>query len=322
MRRSVSVEIGQEEHSYEDALVKGIINGDIDVRVSEEALLVGAVLESLTPSLRSLTTSIGRQIGRVVFKHMHAPHMSRTDDFGALFAFFMSVGYGNTSFTDSGTSVALRIYKSCDADMGGRIHHFEAGLVSGFAGAALGVPANAVETECTNNGAKSCCFEIGRYIRPKGGTDANLDNYINHIRYGTLTESTVLQRYQMLSVMPLLTIAYASHIKTILSYIGACTANARFKRAGATSIEDMLEEVAHTATTLGFGAVRYNTKPRALTSMLGGAGARIDFANLAGSFIEGMASKLQKGAWSQSFTSRGGIYMVSIKDSGTNRRKK
>lgn len=322
MRRSISVEIGQEEHSYEDALVKGIINGDLDVRVSEEAILIGAVLESLTPSLRSLTTAIGRQIGRVVFKHMHAPRMSRADDFGALSAFFESVGYRNATFTESGVSASVRIYKSCDADMGGRIHHFEAGLVAGFAGAALGVPVNAIEAECTNNGAKCCGFEIGRGGMPKGNTDANLNDYINHIGYGALAESTVLQRYQMLSLMPLLTVAYESHIKTILSYIGACAAIARFRRAGATSAASMLEEVARTATALGFGTARYAANPRRVTSMLVGAGAKMDFANVAGGFIEGMASKASKCRWSQSCTSRGGIYIVSIKDSGTGRRKK
>ena len=321
LRHSISVEIGEDARSYEDALVKGILNGDPDMRVSEEAALVGAVLESLTPSLRLLTTSIGRQIGRTIFKRVHAPGISQADEFVALSTFFKAVGYENATFTESGGSVLMHIYKSCDADIGGRIHHFEAGLISGFVGASLGIPANAVETECANNGAKCCSFDIGRK-RPEGNVDANLDEYINHIGYGTLAESTILRRYQMLSLMPLLTVAYESHIKTILSYIGACTAIARFRREEMASAGSRLEEVARIATVLGFGTAKYNAKPRMITSRLGGAGARIDFANVAGGFIEGMASKASKSAWSQTCSSKGGIYIVSIKDSGTSRRKK
>ncbi len=322
MKRVVPVEIGQEPYSFEDALIKSILNGDADTRVCEEAILTGAVLESLTPAIRALSTENGRQIGRSLFKHTHASNMSRTDDLRALYTFLKSVGYANSTITDSVTAVSVKIYRSCNADMGGRIHHFEAGLISGFVGSSFGIPINAVEVECANNGGKCCIFEIGMSNRPKGKADANLYDYINMIGNVELGECTFLQRYQILSEMPLLGVADKSTMKAILSYIGACTAIARFRRVNAKSTASKLAEVARTATALGFGSVSYRSNPRTVTSTLSDAAARIDFANLSGNFIDGMASKTAKCRWAQSMVIRGGIYKVSIKDSGTNRRKK
>lgn len=160
--------------------------GDVGAALALRHMLSARSAEAIGASYRS-----GFSHGRSLYGIVSVQKPGRMDgEYMALLAQFLeSVGACGVSVGTSPEGVVLRLHGTgARLELGANVHHFEAGIISGFLSAMTRRHVAVQETECRDNGAMSCSFATRRYHGSAAHSlvpDAAIERFAVHIARST-----------------------------------------------------------------------------------------------------------------------------------------
>jgi predicted hydrocarbon binding protein len=324
--QSTTLGYGGPYESLNEIVLNNILSPGAKAGTTQDALLFGNMLSSLTSSMRKFSYRQGMQVGRALYglhdsrKGYELPEESLAD----LVGFFESIGYRQVTYTTYPDKISISIHNLHGKDVGAKTHSFEAGIMSGFVSAARRTPVYFNESLCSNNGSGFCSFIESDAEQDDAPGIAGSGDAIE--RYaGSLSESavsgqdgaTMSSDYHALLSMVLSDKDYVGYMAKIAEYVGGNVGSKLFSYYGKNSSGKLYESAAKTIRTLNLGnAVVKSAKPFDMVVRFDGLNSRREFVDLSLAFIGGILSKKQGAMFTTKERNVNGNYVVEIKERG------
>ncbi len=298
-----------EEMSYERALAKSVLDHNLPLD-SEESVTLAAAMSSLTLSLKRLSYNYGLTVGRAVYRLFEGRRHYKWygDSIQDMVLFFEKLGYNYILYSILTDNVEVSIYRKSRVRMGCNIHSFDAGVMSGFLGAARGDYVRVAEVSCCNNGAECCKFTTaGTGMGDPFCTDIKS---LSALLKGAQSGGMIRPEYQMLSSEPLMKPEYSNHINSLFFHLGQEQAEGFPDKLSAKA----LQSAASAMGRLGLGRLDYRARPLKLAILLDGVKAKKEFVDISISFLNGMVGRYFGGSLKARLSQdRKGSYKIIVK---------
>jgi predicted hydrocarbon binding protein len=145
--------------NYREFLLTRILQGT-DRRTYPLSIEFLYTLCSSSQSLNKISYNAGISLGRLLYRNKkpspHTKTLFRNEYLYLLADFLEAAGIGRATFHPTSHGTLVRVYRESAVRTGERIHHFEAGIVAGFLGAAGANLPYVREAQCTSEGASHC----------------------------------------------------------------------------------------------------------------------------------------------------------------------
>jgi predicted hydrocarbon binding protein len=308
--------------SYEDLLIKSIVDSEKHELVGEDAIAFAAALSSLTPSFRKISYNHGHSVGRALYailsrRKRYAWHIEGVAD---LAAFFEKAGYKYVTYNLFPDSIELRINMKRSAPINCRIHCFEAGIIGGFLSAAAGHLIAVSETSCAYDNGRYCRFSTSGFADEYTNTHAEMEG-IARFTAGRGPEAAlrICSEYQMLAMQPFMGAEYSHVLSQLIAHIGRLAGSELARpNAGPDANNLALDEIVRTAHRLGLGSakrLRNKGDNGALALSFTGIRAKKGFVEISIRFLKGMLGAATKRGWDAKVDYlEGGAYRAVVKE--------
>lgn len=333
--RSLSGQAVETVGSYEDALLRLITSGKRPFDISNEALMFGAIVSSLSPALSNLQYKAGMNVGRALYRSISqgAGYMFPEESVASLVSFLQAAGYRYVTYAVFADRTEIKIFDKKGPAIGARVHGFEAGIIAGFLSAATHRVVYVSEVECIQEGASSCRFVSGHAAAAHhGGTVpasiSSLDLFAKHIAsvvHGTrplgswAVSAGFSSEYYTLFSAEVFGRENADGVKAIASYLGTkVSANLVLIGRGTLRGKVRLDDIASSLRLLNFGEPHIKSrKPVRMGIGFSRPNSRKEFVDVALAFINGMLSNSTLGEGSHIAAherTSGGAYRVDVSE--------
>ena len=276
--------------SYEEALLKSILDANQDHKVAEYATLFSSVLTSLSEGMRDLHYRSGISVGRTLYRLYERRRIYEwyEESVHDLVSFLERAGYRRVTYQVFPDRIEIVLHHKSGMQLGANMHAFEAGLMSGFLTAAKMRQVHVNEVLCSDNGSEFCKFltsdryEPGR-IEPQ--TAERFFGYFGaHIRgIEKHADSMHMQEeYYLLASLMLMHRDYAGGVRRIMMAMGGQLAG-RMQMTRA-NVENAMR-------LLGLGEAKITSlKPLKGSVSYARLRAREEFVNMSVPFLDGLLS--------------------------------
>ena len=214
--------------SYEEAMLRGILENDKKSRTTEYALLFNSVLSNLTKNMQDLYYKFGVSVGRALYRihETKKRYVWYEDSVADLVSFFEEAGYRSITYNIFPDQVRTNLHDRSHVFLGSNLHVFEAGIMSGFLTAAKGQLVFMDEVSCTHNNKDYCqflSFNLPQTSNRQTTGKETINKLIEYISNSAKTEHRMemASEYHMLSALMILDREYLNHIEKIMTYLGA-----------------------------------------------------------------------------------------------------
>lgn len=293
-----------ETPSYEEVVLRNIVNNSKKNNVADEAFLMSSTLSSLSGGMKELHYRSGFSIGKALYKinNTKKNYMFPEESVADLVGFFESVGHRYIMYSAYPGSIELKMHDKKVPGMGTNIHSFEAGIISGYLSTAERRYVNVVEESCVNDEGQYCKFSTnykGEDLAFNGGNEHTLEKLVDHMAekikssHGKLNpKSGISNDYYLLSSSLLLDKEYLESIKSIASYMGKSLGAKLFSPNGkAASSRTAANEIEKTIKMLNLGNAKVmGTKPLHISVSFDRLTSKREFVDVSLSFINGLLS--------------------------------
>lgn len=212
--------------SINEALILDILGNRNSGTTSGESVLLAQILSGFTKSMRKLSYMAGISNGMFLYRinKLQKRYAWYQDSVKDISEFFEKAGYMASSYDIFPDKVVIKLY-GAGPNLGGNMHVFESGVISGFLTAAIGHYVPVSEEECGHAGASYCRFSTSNY---KAASDVNEDNlrHINALaKYisdskPTAKPDTFSKSYLNLIYQVIMEREYLDNMKDLLGYFG------------------------------------------------------------------------------------------------------
>jgi predicted hydrocarbon binding protein len=303
--------------SYEEAIIKNIVNNSGSRNVPDEAVLFSSTLSNLSGNMKELHYKSGMQIGRALFRlnSQNKSYMFPEESIGDLVSFFEKAGHRQITYNSMPGHIELNMHEK-GPTIGTNLHDFEAGIISGYLGAAEHRLVHVSEVECINNNGTKCRFvKTGHTETEKNDPTVAMGNFIDYIGRSASArhqKNTVSDSYYSLASSSLLDGSYLDSLRQIADYmgrnIGSRISNANRRTSSA--------RVANVIRLLHVGEPTViSAKPFKMRVQFDSLSSRKGYVELSMAFINGLLSKqIGDGAFAAVEHTNKGAYVVDIRE--------
>ncbi len=183
-QQSQPVEQPYIRNNEEDLICKILERSDAK-KIPELATLFSYMMSNLTPSLIEVTRMEGVRAGRSLYNisSQRRRYMFDEESVADLVKFFEHAGYNRIMYNVFPDKTVIRLYDMPKENIGIKVHAFEAGLISGFLGAARKHFVEVEERTCFSDGSPMCSFETvgARTAQPSTDTKRMLRLFCEHV---------------------------------------------------------------------------------------------------------------------------------------------
>ena len=275
--------------SYEEVLLKSMLDTDHEHKVTAYALLFNSMLSSLSSGMRELYYKSGISTGRALYKLYESRRRYRwyEDSVSDLVKFLERAGYEGITYHVFPDMVEIALQDGTGVLTGTNMHVFEAGIMSGFLTAAKRQLVHVNEIVCANNGSGFCRFvSSGSRVRGEAGmhvTERFSDYLRIHLPEMKKVEERVPEEYYLLSSLMFMHRAYSDEIKRIMLHLGS-------------QIGGSINVTRSSAETLmrlfGFGRIEIKSiNPLKASAVYDRLRAREEFVGMSISFLDGLLAR-------------------------------
>lgn len=308
----------QEPMSYEEVVIRNIVNNSKGNNVADEAYALTSTLSSLSASLKELQYRKGVAIGKLLYKVKSSTknYMFPEESVADLVGFFQSAGHKHVTYAAYPENIHIKMHDKRGPNVGASLHTFEAGIISGFLSSALKHYVDIKERSCINDDGPYCMFTVGRGEERlhRGASPAALDQLANHIAYSvrfTKSRRAIMKNgYYMLESALLFDDAYTESIKSLASYVGR-NVGEKLSHGG----KPKLSEIKYAIRLLNFGRPEIvEASPLHMRLSFDGASSKKEFVDISVAFINGfLSNKIDNRTTAEAHTEKGS-YIVDIKE--------
>ncbi|MCL5430156.1 MAG: hypothetical protein M1504_01605 [Candidatus Marsarchaeota archaeon] len=286
--------------TYQETVIRNIIeSSNASKNVPDEALLFSAALSSVSQSSKELQYRSGISVGRNLYRFdaSKRDYTFPEESIADLVSFLEASGYKYVTYSANPGNIEVNIHKTgSNVNMGTNLHAFEAGIISGFVGAAERRMVNIQETECAYNNGERCRFRIAdsaqQNVEVNGGDIATISNLITHIGNSARLDAArdnVSTGYYSLASNLLVDRTYLEHMRSIAGYIGVSVGSELFRNKNRTRYA--IGTILRTIKLLNFGNPMVESiKPFHLRLSFDGLTSRREFVDVSLSFVNGLLS--------------------------------
>jgi predicted hydrocarbon binding protein len=215
--------------SYEELLLRSMLESGSGRMVTEYATLFSSALTSLSKGMRELHYKSGMPIGRALYRIYERKKNYRWYEESVLdlVEFFERAGYKRITYRVFPEGVEITLHRLGGPHLGTNVHAFEAGIMSGYLTAAKHDFVHVNELLCTNNSAEFCRF-VSSKTRAGEGTDPHaaeklfdyMGEHASSIEKIAATKERVPEEYYLLSALMLMQKSYSSDMGRIMMRMG------------------------------------------------------------------------------------------------------
>ncbi len=269
-------------YEYEDVLLNAVVHGTGEQLGPDSAVIVDAIA-SMTPSLRALHFGRGMRSGRALYS-LCARLGEHRDAMLCLPDFMEHAGYSDVRFERLGALFRVVMRASGPDISGANVHTFEAGLLSGFMGAAEGRRVVVSETSCSLNGSDHCVFEPAPPRQGRVKLESAMHSIASHLASGRDDRKVINRYYCNLLWGTLLNAEYDSEMRGVVRYCGAVM------RVALEGLDrDPIKEAKSVVEMLGLGKVEVSNGKRFSASIsFDSVSAKRSFMEMSMSFLSGL----------------------------------
>ena len=285
--------------SINEALILDILGNRDAVSASGESVLLAQILSSFTKSMRKLSYMAGISNGMFLYRinKLQKRYAWYQDSIKDLSEFFEKAGYIASSYDIFPDKVVIKLYGT-GPDLGGNMHVFESGVISGFLTAAIGHYVPVSEEECRHSGASYCRFSTSN-SKSAEGVDKDHLRHINALakyisdgnpqaKSGKFSKSYLNLIYQVIMERE-----YLDNMKDLLGYFGKTIlqmSNAR--KSKKLKVGDLAALAQQNINLLNLGKLNIKSA-NALDAelMFDSSQSRSEFVELAVAFLSGVLGK-------------------------------
>jgi len=312
----------QEPMSYEEAVVRNIVNNSKGSNVADEAYVLTSTLSSMGGNIKELQYRKGVAIGKLLYRVKSATrnYMYPEESVADLVGFFQSSGHRHITYTAYPDNIQIKLHDKRGPNVGAHLHTFEAGIISGFLSSATQRYIDIKESSCINDNEPCCRFIFdtntndGRELASAGAD--SLDQLANHIaynvRYTKSRRAMMKNDYYMLESSMLFDEAYVESVKSIAAYVGRRVG----KKLSQNGKPGKLSEMKYAIKLLNLGRPEIiESKPLHMKLSFDGASSRRQFVDISVAFINGFLSNGPDGGAIAEAHTENGSYVVDIRES-------
>ena len=285
--------------SINEALILDILGNRDSETASGESVLLAQILSSFTKSMRKLSYTAGISNGMFLYRinKLQKRYAWYQDSVKDLSEFFEKAGYMASSYDIFPDKVVIKLY-GAGPDLGGNMHVFESGVISGFLTAAIGHYVPVIEEECRHSGASYCRFSTSNSKSAEGVDEDHLRHINALAKYisdgnppakpGKFSKSYLNLIYQVIMERE-----YLDNMKDLLSYFGKTMLqmfNAR--KSKKLNVGDLAALAQQNINLLNLGKLNIKSA-KALDAelMFDSSQSRSEFVELAVAFLMGVLGK-------------------------------
>ncbi len=285
--------------SINEALILDIIGSRDLGTASGESVLLAQILSGFTKSMRKLSYMAGISNGMFLYRldKLQKHYTWYKDSIKDLSEFFEKAGYTASSYDLFPDKIVIKLY-GAGPDLGGNMHVFESGIISGFLTAAIGHYVPVSEEECRHAGASYCRFSTSN-SKAEEDVDKDRLRHINalakYISNGDHAKKSAKfsKSYINLIYQIIMESAYLDNMKDLLSYFGETLLRmSNTKKSKRLKADDLTELAQQNINLLNLG--KLNIKgANALDAELvfDSSQSRSEFVELAVAFLSGVLGK-------------------------------
>lgn len=288
----VSAGHGMPLQSYEEALLKSMLETNRGHMVTEYAMLFSSVLSNLSQGMRELHYKSGMPIGRALYRiyERKKNYEWYEESVSDLVAFLERAGYRRITYHVFPEKIEITLHRLGGPHLGTNVHAFEAGVMSGFLTAAKRDLVHVNETLCANNGSEFCRFVSSR-ARAREETDPRAAerffDYIGARTHGIgriqAAKDCVPEEYYLLSSLMLMQKAYSKDIGRIMMRMGSLLGD---------RIDVTKGNIKRLVKILGLGDPDIRgMRPLRVDVAYAGLRAREDFVGMSVQFLDGLLGR-------------------------------
>ncbi len=307
----------QEAISYDEAVVRNIVNNSKGNNVADEAYALTSTLSSLSGSMKELQYRKGVGVGKLLYKVKGATrsYMYPEESVADLVGFFQSAGHKHVTYSAYPENIQIKIHDRKGPNVGASLHTFEAGIISGFLSSAFQRYVDIKESSCINDDGPYCMFSFDKNVgNLNQNADADsLDELATHIARNVKTTRSrnagMRNEYYMLESSLLFDESYSDSVKSIASYVGRSVGE-KLAHDGRSKLSEM--KYAIKLLNLGTPEI-IESKPLHMKLSFDKASSKREFIDLSLAFINGLLSNKAQNATAEAHTENGS-YVVDIKE--------
>ena len=297
--------------SYEEVIIRNIVNNTSGRSVPDEAVLLSSALSNLSPGIKEAHYKYGMQVGRALYKlnSSSKEYMFPEESLADLVTFFENAGHKHITYNAIPDHLELNIHGK-GPTIGANLHDFEAGIISGYVGAAEKRHVQISEVECVNNNGARCKFVPAPGAAPgKMNPERTIESLAEHLSRTAPSKGAdkLVDSYYSLASESILDASYTEALGGIADYLGKDIAD----RISNGKEKVSAAKAARVIKMLNLGEPELiSSKPFKMRVRFGSL-SRKSFVELSMAFISGLFSRIG-GNTVATERSSNGSYVIDI----------